>query len=97
MHTSINKEEHWPAFDEHSLFESMSREVAQHVEVAPEMARTTALGAMAMACQGGIDVAYPNGHVVPVSLYLLTIANSGERKTALEAWFFKPIRDFQAV
>ncbi|BBI60532.1 hypothetical protein HSBAA_18380 [Vreelandella sulfidaeris] len=96
MHTSINKEEHWPAFDEHSLFESMSREVAQHVEVAPEMARTTALGQWQWHVRG-IDVAYPNGHVVPVSLYLLTIANSGERKTALEAWFFKPIRDFQAV
>lgn len=96
-HTSIKKEEQWPAFDEQSLFESTSREVAQHVEVAPEMARTTALGAMAMACQGVVDVAFPNGHVVPTSLNLLTIADSGERKTALEDWFFKPIRDFQTV
>ncbi|AQU82453.1 MULTISPECIES: YfjI family protein [unclassified Halomonas] len=97
MQTNINSEEEWPAFDEQSLFESMSSEVSQHVEVAPEMARTTALGAMAMACQGVVDVAFPNGHVVPTSLNLLTIAESGERKTALENWFFQPIRDFQSA
>ncbi|CAM9288481.1 unnamed protein product [Ectocarpus sp. 12 AP-2014] len=96
-YASISKEEQWPAFEEWTHFESTSLEVAQHVEVAPEMARTTALGAMAMACQGVVDVAFPNGHVVPTSLNLLTIADSGERKTALEDWFFKPIRDFQTV
>ena len=96
-HTDLNQEGQWPVFDEQSLFESTSREVAQHVEVAPEMARTTALGAMAMACQGVFDVAFPNGHEVPTSLNLLTIADSGERKTALENWFFKPIRDFQTA
>lgn len=88
-------EEEWPAYDEHSRLESMTQEIAQHVEVAPEMARTAALSAMAMACQGVVDVAYPNNHVVPTSLYLLTIAETGERKTALENWMFKPIRDFQ--
>ncbi|MCH4565058.1 DUF3987 domain-containing protein [Halomonas sp. EGI 63088] len=85
----------WPAYDEHSRFESMTQEVAQHVEVAPEMARTAALSAMAMACQGVVDAAYPNNHVVPTSLYVLTIAETGERKTALENWMFKPIRDYQ--
>lgn len=87
----------WPAYDEHSRFESASQEVSQHVEVVPEMARTAALSAMAVACQGVVDVAFPNGNVVPTSLNLLTIAETGERKTALENWFFKPIRQFQAA
>ncbi|XKH61884.1 DUF3987 domain-containing protein (plasmid) [Halomonas sediminis] len=90
-----NEEASWPAFDEHSLFESAAVEVATHVEVIPEMARTTALAAMAMACQGVIDVEFPNGHTIPASLNLLTIAKSGERKTALENWFFEPIRRFE--
>jgi|TARA_R110001583_G_scaffold195538_1_gene375655 hypothetical protein len=85
----------WPAYDEHSRFESASQEVAQHVEVAPEMARTAALSAMALACQGMVDVAFPNGNVVPTSLHLLTIAETGERKTTLENWFFNPIKRFQ--
>nr|WP_298410497.1 YfjI family protein [uncultured Halomonas sp.] len=91
------RENEWPAYDEHSRFESMTQEVAQHVEVVPEMARTAALSAMSVACQGVVDVAYPNGHVVPTSLYTLTIAETGERKTALESLFFQPIRDFQAA
>ncbi|MDA3876917.1 MAG: YfjI family protein, partial [Halothiobacillus sp.] len=33
----------------------------------------------------------------PTSLYLLTIAESGERKTSVDAYFTKPIRDFEAV
>ncbi|TMU14889.1 DUF3987 domain-containing protein [Halomonas sp. ATBC28] len=90
------KEGELPPYIENSMFESATREVAQHVEVMPEMARTTALAAMAVACQGVVDVAFPNGNVVPTSLNLLTIAESGERKTALENWFFKPIRRFQA-
>lgn len=88
-------EREWPAYCEHSLFESASQEIAQHVEVAPEMARTAALSAMAVACQGVVDVAFPNGNIVPTSLNLLTIAETGERKTALENWFFNPIKQFQ--
>ncbi|MCG6658532.1 DUF3987 domain-containing protein [Halomonas campisalis] len=91
------QEGEWPAYDEHSRFESMTQEVAQHVEVVPEMARTAALSAMAVACQGVVDVAFPNGNIIPTSLYLLTIAETGERKTALEKWFFQPIRDFQTA
>lgn len=85
----------WPAFDEKSMLESTTIEVSQHVEVVPEMARTMALAAMSVACQGAVDVKYPNGTVVPTSLNLLTIAESGERKTAVENWFFKSIREFQ--
>ncbi|WP_430468766.1 YfjI family protein [Vreelandella titanicae] len=94
--SSLNSwEGKWPAYEEYSRFESASQEVAQHVEVALEMARTAALSAMAVACQGVVDVAYPSGNVVPTSLHLLTIAETGERKTALENWFFNPIKYFQ--
>ena len=90
-----SKEGEWPAFDQHSLFETTALEVAQHVEVVPEMARTMALAAMAVACQGVVDVEFPNGNRVPTTLNLLTIAESGERKTAVENWFFKSVREFQ--
>ncbi|MEQ5858445.1 MULTISPECIES: YfjI family protein [Halomonas] len=64
--------------------------------MSPEMALTTALGALSVACQAGYMVKMPNRNVIhPVSLMLLTVAESGVRKTALESKFFKSIRDFQ--
>lgn len=88
-------ESEWPHFREGSRFESAVVAVSDHVQVAYEMAVSVALGAMATACQGMVDVEYPNGHRVPTSLMLLVAANSGERKTALEGWFFGPIRKLQ--
>lgn len=54
-----------------------------------------ALTAIAVASQGLIDVCKPNGQHVPVSLMLLSIANSGERKSTAENNFLGPIRQFQ--
>ncbi|KXS36828.1 MAG: Uncharacterized protein AWU55_2839 [Halomonadaceae bacterium T82-2] len=85
----------WPTFREDSRFESAVVAVSDHVQVAYEMAASVALGAMATACQGLVDVEYPNGHRVPTSLMLLVAARSGERKTALEGCFFGPIRELQ--
>ncbi len=60
------------------------------------MVLTTALGALSVACQAGYMVKMPGRDVIhPVSLMLLTVAESGVRKTALESKFFKSIRDFQ--
>ncbi|MBZ9557330.1 DUF3987 domain-containing protein [Halomonas coralii] len=88
-------ENEWPHFREGSRFESAVVAVSDHVQVAYEMAVSVALGAMATACQGLVDVEYSNGHRVPTSLMMLVAARSGERKTALEGWFFGPIRELQ--
>ncbi|PAU54718.1 hypothetical protein BZL41_21870 [Pseudomonas sp. PIC25] len=57
------------------------------------MATMCAFGAMATACQGLVDVQMPTGHQVPTSLMLLTIAESGERKTTTQNYFFEAIND----
>ena len=95
QHTLPEIGEEWPHYDERSLLEGAVVEVSQHVQVAYEMALSSALGVMAAVCQGLVDVAYPNGHSVPTSLMLLTIANTGERKTSVDNAFCKPLRDFQ--
>ncbi len=56
---------------------------------------SSALTAIATACQGVIDVCKPSGQVVPTSLMLLTVANSGERKSTVENVFLKGVREFQ--
>ncbi len=85
----------WAEYDQNSLLESAVVEACDNLQVSREMALTTALGAMAIACQGLIDIRQPTGNVVNGGLMLLTIAESGERKTTTEKQFFKGLRDVQ--
>lgn len=54
-----------------------------------------ALAAAAMATQGLADVELPSGAVVPLSLMLMALAKSGERKSTIEGIFLKAIRLFE--
>ena len=56
---------------------------------------SAALTAMATAAQGSIDVCKPNGQIGPVSIMVLTVANSGERKSTAENVFMGGVRCFQ--
>ncbi|ARH17936.1 DUF3987 domain-containing protein [Pseudomonas aeruginosa] len=81
------KQDEWPCYREHSLFESAVEESIRQLEVPREMAMMCALGAMATACQRYVDVELPPGNRAPTSLMLLTIAESGERKTTTQNYF----------
>lgn len=81
----------WPCFREHSLLEAAVTEASRELQVSREMAMMCAFGAMATACQAQVDVQMPTGHKVPTSLMLLTIADSGERKTTTQKYFFESI------
>lgn len=83
----------WPCYREHSLMEAAVTEAARELQVSREMAMMCAFGAMATACQGHVDVKMPSGHQVPTSLMLLSIADSGERKTATQKYFFEAISE----
>ena len=89
--------DHWPHYLEHSLLEGACIEASRYIQVAYEMAVSSALGVMSAACQGLVDVAYPNGETVPTSLMILTVADSGERKTAVDSVFCKPLKEFQKL
>lgn len=54
-----------------------------------------ALSTLSVACQGHIDVERSKGLRGPTSLYMLTIADSGERKSTVDAFFSEPIKVFQ--
>ncbi|HCS8192687.1 YfjI family protein [Pseudomonas aeruginosa] len=84
-------QEGWIHFREHSLVEAAVTEAARELQVSREMAMMCALGAMATACQRHVDVQMPTGHKAPTSLMLLTIAESGERKTTTQNYFFQAI------
>ena len=55
----------------------------------------SAIAALSTAFQGAIDVEMPTGAVVPPSLIVFTIAESGERKTSTDNIFLGPIHAMQ--
>jgi len=72
-------------------------EVENNVQAPRPLVFFAALSALAIAVQGLCDVRKPIGQSVPVSLMLLSIADSGERKSTAENIFFEPIRKFQQI
>ena len=54
------------------------------------------LGALSVAAQGGVDTERVDGKPIPISLMVLALAGSGERKSEVEHLCFGPIRRFQA-
>lgn len=57
---------------------------------------SSAISAMSLACQSLIDVRVNESVTSPVSLFLLIIANSGERKTSVDRKILKPFYQHDA-
>lgn len=70
-------------------------EVWQATQAPLPLVVTSALSALSVACQHLFDASRPNGMTSPCSLFFITIADSGERKTSSDNFFTRPIRDFE--
>lgn len=75
----------------HLMIANAANEVIRNVQVPDAMVGMSVLTAMSAACQGLVDVKLPTGLVRPVSLFLLVIANSGDRKTGVDSVVAAPI------
>lgn len=71
-------------------------EVARYVQAPVPMVACAALGAVATAVQAHVDVRRDERLQGPVSLFLLTIGDSGERKTTCDGCFSSAIREWEA-
>lgn len=69
-----------------------ARRIAYHVQAPLGMACQSVLGAASLAVQGHYDVKRGNIGTGPVSLYLMTEAESGERKSSVDKVALAPIR-----
>jgi hypothetical protein len=58
------------------------------------MIASSALATASLACQGLADVGRDSQNIGPISLSVLTIAESGERKSSLDKAFSKALRDW---
>lgn len=70
-------------------------EVWQETQAPLPLVATSALSALSIACQHLFDAGRPKGMTSPCSLFFITIADSGERKTSSDRFFTKPIREFE--
>lgn len=75
----------------HLIIHDAALEMHQNVKAPDALVGMAFLTAIAVACQGLIDVRLPTGQIRPVSLNLVTIAESGERKSVVEGLTSAPI------
>ncbi len=71
-------------------------EVESFVKAPVALVASSALASLSLACQAHVDVKRAERLQSPTGLFLLTIADSGERKTTCDAFFTQAIRDFEA-
>ncbi|BBR19173.1 hypothetical protein WP3S18E05_06530 [Klebsiella sp. WP3-S18-ESBL-05] len=66
-------------------------EVEQQTQAPQALIAASVLGVISLACQNRIDVCRLNNLRSPVSLFLLTLADSGERKSTVDKLLMKPM------
>ena len=70
-------------------------EVQAFVQAPTSLVAYSALAALSIAVQGHVDVQRAVKLSGPSSLYLLTVADSGERKTTCDGLFLAAIREWE--
>ena len=71
-------------------------EVQGFVKAPVPVVASSALGAISLAVQAHVDMKRSEKLKGPVGLYLLTIGESGERKSTCDVFFIQAIRDYEA-
>jgi len=74
-----------------SIIRNAIYEAEQHTQAPLSLIAASALGAISLVCQNGIDVCRLNNLRSPVSLFLLTLAESGERKSTVDKVLMRPL------
>lgn len=72
-------------------------EVQRFAKAPTAMIATSAIAALSLAIQAHADIERAQGLDSPVGLFLMTIADSGERKSTVDSFFMEAIRDYEAA
>ena len=71
------------------------QEVQSFVKAPLSMVAMSAVMTMSLAAQGIVDVERAEGLRGPAGLFSITVAESGERKSACDKFFAQPLRDYE--
>lgn len=81
---------HFPLDAFPSLIRDIIHDVHESTQAPVPLIASSVISAMSLSCQGLINVKINQMAPFPVSLFLLVIANSGERKTTVDKMVMKP-------
>lgn len=70
-------------------------EVQEFVQAPMAMVACSAMATLSLAAQGLYDVERASSLSGPISLFFLTVADSGERKSSLDNYFSKPVAKYE--
>jgi len=79
-----------------NLLRCAVEEVIRFTQAPIPLAACSALAATSLACQAHVDVERASILTGPSSLFLLSIADSGERKSSCDGYFTSAIKQFQS-
>lgn len=85
----------FPPISGFPLLNASVEEVERNIQAPRPLIVNCAMAAISLSQQGLIDVRKPSGQVVPTTLMILSIADSGVRKSAVDNVYLDPIRQFQ--
>lgn len=85
----------YPTRDLPEQLERVVLEVERRIQSPVPIVAASMLSTMSIACQGLFDVQLPSGPTVPPSLFFLTVADSGERKSATDKVFTRSIMEYE--
>ncbi len=83
----------FPLEDMPDNFRAVVGEITDRVKVGSPLAALTVLAAMAHVAQTRVNATRLDGGTMPTSLYLLTLGDSGSRKTSVFDLVFEPVRE----
>jgi hypothetical protein len=78
------------------LLGNAAKRLAYYVQAPVGMAAQSVLAAASLAVQGHVNIEKGNIGTSPTTLYCLTIAGSGERKSSVDGLAMKPVYEYQA-
>lgn len=81
----------YPIYSFHNLVRDALLEVRHNSQAPDALIAASFLTAMSISCQSDIDIELPTGQIRPVSLFVATIADSGERKSSVDSLVCEPI------
>lgn len=94
--TESDQAEPYPLYVMPPLIRDAIEEVGKHVQAPVPLIAASALATVSTAVQTRYSVQRDALLVGPAALYLLTVAESGERKSTVDKLFTAPIREWEA-
>lgn len=92
----MNKKDQFPVYCLPNIIQDAALEIENNIKAPISLIAASTISVCSLACQHLFSVERPLGQISPVSIFGITIAESGERKSTIDNLLAKPIIEFQS-